>query len=565
MSGLTVDPSKIPIWLWIISRVEFYIFCVLGVHGLSFHACLWCSRGKHPSITKQQDKMDNQDFDIDVFLTNVESKLRGPFSSLDLAKSVTTTALRGSLTPPQYLQNLNKVLLRTDKVSQLRILIGLLGLEPEPLLDAEIYKILQTAQQESDEEWVRIIAGFIQGILFKDNDNNRESCRGEAAQELLKKTCQDIRKRVQDKITEQNDSCPPDLNAYFVPFRYSLIGKEVQKQIQNLKNGDSAVINPHFQAYTDAEILKIDEKLEAQRAKEARELAPIHLKTKTKGPTATASSSLTTKSNLPPGFKPTKLVQKAKAKPSSSMFVTRPNPAAQKAQLANRNKLLMRRKGGAQSLVNSSSAKSLQAKAMAARSASDRAMGATSKGRFSGGKSKVKMMNVEDVSSLQAKMKRDKEAAAANGKLSKKRSAIIGQEGASKKAKLDVEQQPSPKEGPSKKAKSKQESSSKPRVGSTPAQQQQQQQESLNQEEHEWKILLRERSNKLSDQDRMRVSQFFENNYHNPTPDQPVYKMKIHEQRVIDPQTGKNIKETFYLELDYQSKEYKQSKKVKRY
>ena len=84
-------------------------------------------------------------------------------------------------------------------------------------------------------------------------------------------------------------------------------------------------------------------------------------------------------------------------------------------------------------------------------------------------------------------------------------------------------------------------------------------------EEQEWKILMRERSNKLSDQDRVRVSQFFENNYYNPTPDQPMYKMKIHEQRMTDPSTGKNIKETYYLELDYEKQDYRQSKKVKRY
>jgi hypothetical protein len=44
-----------------------------------------------------------------------------------------------------------------------------------------------------------------------------------------------------------------------------------------------------------------------------------------------------------------------------------------------------------------------------------------------------------------------------------------------------------------------------------------------------------------------------------------VYKMKLHEQRTNDLESGQAIKETFYLELDYNSFTSKQSKKVKRY
>ena len=75
---------------------------------------------------------------------------------------------------------------------------------------------------------------------------------------------------------------------------------------------------------------------------------------------------------------------------------------------------------------------------------------------------------------------------------------------------------------------------------------------------------LQEKSNKLSDEDRTRIEQFFTMR-HNPTPDQNVYKMKLHEERTTDPATGQDIKETFYLELDYNSFTSKQSKKTKRY
>jgi hypothetical protein len=98
------------------------------------------------------------------------------------------------------------------------------------------------------------------------------------------------------------------------------------------------------------------------------------------------------------------------------------------------------------------------------------------------------------------------------------------------------------------------------------AQQQQQQQQANGaaKSPQEWQVLLADRSNKLSSEDRFRVKQFFEEHY-NPTPDKSVYKMKLHEERTHDHKTGAAIKETYYLELDYTSFTSKQSKKVKRY
>jgi hypothetical protein len=99
--------------------------------------------------------------------------------------------------------------------------------------------------------------------------------------------------------------------------------------------------------------------------------------------------------------------------------------------------------------------------------------------------------------------------------------------------------------------------------------QQQQQQNSSSFED--WQTLLRDRSNKMSGDDKMRVQRFFTTNdaqrssLLSPSEGGPVYKMKIHEQRGKDPATGQEIKETFYLELNYDTGDHKQSKKVKRY
>ena len=87
-----------------------------------------------------------------------------------------------------------------------------------------------------------------------------------------------------------------------------------------------------------------------------------------------------------------------------------------------------------------------------------------------------------------------------------------------------------------------------------------------------WQTLLRDRANKMSGDDRVRVEKFFTTTNAAersalllPSEGGPVYKMKIHEQRGKDPVSGQEIKETFYLELDYDTGASNQSKKVKRY
>ena len=125
--------------------------------------------------------------DLDTFLTTMESKLRGPFSSLEMAKAVTTNALRGSHTPAQYLRNVSMVLKRTEKVIQARVLIGLLGLDAksdDKETNREIYHILQQAQQApTHEEWVRTIAGLIQGIMFETPEAAAQSSSSTVAAE----------------------------------------------------------------------------------------------------------------------------------------------------------------------------------------------------------------------------------------------------------------------------------------------------------------------------------------------------------------------------------------------
>ena len=93
--------------------------------------------------------------------------------------------------------------------------------------------------------------------------------------------------------------------------------------------------------------------------------------------------------------------------------------------------------------------------------------------------------------------------------------------------------------------------------------QQYQQQELMNQQNQmNWQQLL-ENSNKLSPEDRARVQQFFTTRI-NPTPDVRIYKTKLHEEKFIDPDTQQTVKETYYIELDYDTFGYKKVRKIKK-
>ena len=155
--------------------------------------------------------------DMDAFLTTLETKLKSPYTSLDLTKTI-----QSSSNPASYLKQLGQALSRLTKPIQLRCLVALLGLDFD-LMNEEFQKLerqdnfhndeddhededhddeddegqsgkgkrmaqltkaidalLSKAEEETKEEnkWVRIMAGIIRGKLFEtthpttDNSNN---------------------------------------------------------------------------------------------------------------------------------------------------------------------------------------------------------------------------------------------------------------------------------------------------------------------------------------------------------------------------------------------------------
>jgi hypothetical protein len=76
--------------------------------------------------------------------------------------------------------------------------------------------------------------------------------------------------------------------------------------------------------------------------------------------------------------------------------------------------------------------------------------------------------------------------------------------------------------------------------------------------QQDWRHLLKEKSNKLSADDRFRVQQFFVDRF-NPTPAAPTYKMKLHEER---PKTPRRVnRERDLSRVDYRTFTSKQSKR----
>eukprot|EP00548_Thalassiothrix_antarctica_P013188 CAMPEP_0194172538 /NCGR_PEP_ID=MMETSP0154-20130528/7006_1 /TAXON_ID=1049557 /ORGANISM="Thalassiothrix antarctica, Strain L6-D1" /LENGTH=668 /DNA_ID=CAMNT_0038885263 /DNA_START=95 /DNA_END=2101 /DNA_ORIENTATION=+ len=238
--------------------------------------------------------VNNKKEDLDIFLTTLESKLRLPFSSIDMAKAVTQTK---GMEPEEYLTNVQKVFHRMDKVTKVRVLIALLGLDPDEDTDTIIYDLYTEAINDNEVgpvDWVRIVAGLNRGIMFrnetenksKDDDDETEkkskdgdedgeiendsekdntsnsnnntdsnfSCRGEDAQRLLEESCEDILERVFQ--TEEN----PDTDPLFSPYMYSLLHSDLLQ-----KTLPECLGNSHFKVNSSAAILQEDEILETTK------------------------------------------------------------------------------------------------------------------------------------------------------------------------------------------------------------------------------------------------------------------------------------------------------------
>ena len=555
--------------------------------------------------------------DLDAFLTSTESKLRAPFSSLDLTKAISTPTLRGSLSEQEYLDRIAQVISRADKITQTQIIIALLGLDPSDDIDESIENILSIAQDAPpDAEWVRIVACLARGIMFDGEDG--KPCRGQEADKLLETTCKQIINRVKrldyetGGLTEEPTRlATADADPLFAPYRYALLKQPLLEKIM-----PETHTNPHFQVNESAEILSMDPKLESQKATEEKEHSLMAGRPKT----VTGNTKSAAMKEAPAPFLPglraanTEKSAVAKERPKSSLFMPTRKPVA--AAKGIKPALHTRKAGAAQALL-AKGKRRLQANAAAISNSTTAAGGVRGRAanKLGNNRSKMKMLDVSEVLEINKDIKEREEVE--DKKISgRKRKADPG--GLAKAVKLKKSQkveESKPSESPEKeKDEELEEAEEEPpqpapaapqpatgptgaldlasmalsayqaQVGAASTVEQPQHkhtQNSLNPavtspaplprlphahapKQQDWRVLLQEKSNRLSAEDRSRVQQFFEDKF-NPTPHQPVYKMKLHEERSTDPKTGVPVKETFYLELDYTTFTSKQSKKTKRY
>jgi hypothetical protein len=558
---------------------------------------------------------NGETMDSDAFLSQIESKLRGPFTSIDFAKAVSSATAASN----EYLSSVLSVLPLAEKITQLRILIGNLGLEPSTVNDDEIKNILTTTQQAPlYEEWVRVISGIVEDILFRSvsfsfNTNENE------AKLLLDKTSSEIIHRLKD--LEKSTACTDeearhplaqiDASPIFVPYRHNVLSPSLLQTIIPDSKAHS-----HFRINSNSDILHMDLDMEIEKLKEEQDHHVAISTCLTLAPSAIRKQPVTTSQLLENNERKAANVRVK----SSSMFIPsksrsvagrvatgtgavvkqqlhhRKAGAAQALLAKGRRGRLMQPSAAAGNLVTASAQIAVQ------RQLNERtAVKLTSAPRGSH-KSKMKMIDVTEVQGLESKKQQD------FGKMptpqkSLRTHAVSGRKRphdelkkehvtASKGRKNDKSKSAATTETPilekeipllvktesnvspvetgnagelasaallayqSRTVQSTAKSTTLATEFNDPSTNMTKQQD--------WRELLQVRSNRLTEADRQRIQQFFVDRF-NPTPTQRNYKMKLHEERTCDAMTGKTMKETYYLELDYETFTSTQTKKIKRY
>ena len=198
---------------------------------------------------EDDDDEDLQDEDLDIFLVNLEARLRADFTSFDLSSvissqgSISSSSSSSSSTPARFLRLMFKVFHRAAKSIKLRALISVMGLDNDDSIggtdngadggmkrnnnnyinsstasnsndddddgggrkiDAIVWKLLSHAMKKDDEIWVRVIAEIIRNIMFQrkmsdDGDaTNANNAEGLESESKLHKVSEKILRGVEE-------------------------------------------------------------------------------------------------------------------------------------------------------------------------------------------------------------------------------------------------------------------------------------------------------------------------------------------------------------------------------
>lgn len=556
-------------------------------------------------------------------------------SSRGTGNALTTLPSGNPSSPSKFLRLIKKVFHSAAKPIKLRALMSVLGLESdravlssssssltqstligasshvmsqedEPDVDLDgkktdkiIWQLLQKAEND-DEMWVRVLAGILRGMMFKSSseDANIEevdavnhyentTCRGKTAEEELKKITNEIMQSVRETAKEASanlqeaeeshnelsvlvgkDCCPS-----FAPMRYSLLSADTIRSV--LPEADK---NLHFKANIEASIFKVDAEIEEKRAEEESKETNIQKRTNLTSVKSNISSDKASAVGRRPvngnpaasngtgnradlamltgrggrGRFANGVGRGGRGGRDSGASLFRPsnNGLAGRASRG-RGAPLAGRSGTLSRLAGTGRATAAAGKAPLARRVpgSKQALLNSSARGTGGDSSKMKMIDVSEVQGLnraqqvreqlttkEARKRKLMEDAKASGlRKEKKVSALTAIKGGNGGA----------------------------TTGATT---------NNNGTHNSWESLL-EKSNKLSDDDRQNIRQFFEQRKLNPTSqlvrpegtdESGVWRCKLNEDKTTDPQTGELVKETLYLDLDFNTLGYKKTRKIKK-
>ena len=580
------------------------------------------------------DDHDIKDEDLDAFLVLIESRLRADWTSPDLSRiiasqgsissrsgsgnALTTLPSGNPSSPSKFLRMIKKVFYLAGKPIKMRALMSFLGLESDRAIssssaqsslvaasypmasqhdstedldekktDKIVWELLQKAEVDEDE-WVRVVAGILSGMMFKSSSCNGEtepvnhydcsSCRGNNADKELKKITNEIMRRVREAakstITEKEDtdctlsastgkdSCPS-----YAPLRYSLLPKETIRIV--LPEVD---YNPHFKTNLDASILRVDAEIEAKHAEEERKETNLQKRTNTlnsRNSTATAGK-VALGGRLANGSTRSTSADKA----DSSMFIGRPGRgrfakgvgrgsvgrdsgaslfrpsnglAAAGRGSRGRGGVLAGRSGTLSRLTGAGRGSTTAAgKVPLARRVPGSKQALLNSSRGTGGASKMKMIDVAEVQGLNSAQK--------------EREQLSTKEARKRKLMEDAKAS----------GLRKQKRARDPNVGVSNSSVATNSAQNSSDGKQGWESLL-EKSNKLSDEDRQNIRHFFENRMNQTnqlsrpagTDESGVWRCKLNEEKQTS-ETGELVKETLYLDLDYNTLGYKKTRKIKK-
>jgi len=542
------------------------------------------------NVSEDQARLDN-------FLTTLESKLKNPFTSIEVKKLIKDQ---------QHTEDLSRVFCKLNKAAKCRVLVGLLLMDKDeinsfvsvdnPRSSGMSLNIIEEVLKSDDEDdWVKVLAEIVQD---KISSITQECVRVKSTAENIWKQIESSFASMEKDLQTVNDPLPQ-----IAPYFYSLADPG---------GSPSENINPHFEVQWSASILSVDKELESKRG--VPDVTEDNAKisdAKERKPNVTSSKSITIDSKqYRGGQKPIRQLGITKSGirgPSKNAPMKRYGVAAgangvkksnikalqerRKQQLKQNQEKNLSTASQRQASLGMNRVMRARARQEAHRTSAHRAankfsgLSGSAGSRYQGaGSSKMRMIDVSDVKDLEEKKKVVTEERTDAETSSKKKRGVKTIGNGENKTTLKPGQADERSNGdgePSrKKARSENEDFGEGSKTSIPTSNQQpskfDDKDSYNanalsknegvpisapQTVPAWHQLL-EKSNKLSGIDRQRVKDFF-TSQSNPTPGESIYKMKLHEEKIAQPD-GSVIKETHYLELDYATMGFKKLRKTKK-